>query len=155
MRTNDVLEILCLLYCLIDFRENPPEEDRYGSIKKRLLSTFDLFRTRTCPQLLSLPDLGDRKPTAWMNDMLALLVTNQPCFLFNHIFLQRLPEDMKVALVFKDRLRCTRTICRWFMATIDVFISFLPKVEVKYSAFDSELLAIHFAVRDFCCFLDS
>ena len=83
---------------LIDFLENPPEQDRYGSIKKRLLSTFDLSQQERAARLLSFSEIGDRKPTALMNDMLALLGSHQPCFLFNYIFLQRLPEDIRVAL---------------------------------------------------------
>ena len=37
-----------------------------------------------------------------MDDMLALLGSHQPCFLFNYIFLQRLPEDIRVALASED-----------------------------------------------------
>ena len=87
---------------LIDFLENPPEQDRYDSIKKRLLSTFDLSQQERAARLLSFPELGDRKPTALMDDTLALLGSHQPYFLFNHIFLQRLPEDIRVALASKD-----------------------------------------------------
>ena len=87
---------------LIDFLKNPPEEDRYGSIKKRLLSTFDLSQQERAARLLSFPELGDRKRTALMDDMLALLGSHQPCFLFNYIFLQRLPEDIRVALASED-----------------------------------------------------
>ena len=82
--------------------ENPPEQDRYGNIKKRLLNTFDLSQQERAARLLSFPDLGDRKPTALMDDMLALLGSHQACFLFNYIFLQRLPEDIRVALASED-----------------------------------------------------
>ena len=87
---------------LIDFLENPPEQDRYGSIKKQLLSTFDLSQQERAARLLRFPELGDRKPTALMDDMLALLGSHQPCFLFNYIFLQRFPEDIRVALASED-----------------------------------------------------
>ena len=87
---------------LIDFLENPPEEDRYGSIKKRLLSTFDLSQQERAARLLDFPEQGDRKPTVLMDDMLALLGSHQPCFLFNYIFLQCLPEDIRVALESED-----------------------------------------------------
>ena len=73
--------------CLIDFLENPLEKDRYGSIKKRLFSTFDLSQQERAALLLSLPELGKRKPTALINYMLALTGNHQPCFLFIDIFL--------------------------------------------------------------------
>ena len=59
--------------CLIDFLENLPEQNRYGSIKKRLLSTFDLSQQERAARPLSFPELGDKKPTALMDAMLALL----------------------------------------------------------------------------------
>ena len=40
---------------LIDYLEKPPEEDRYSSIKKRLLSTFDLSQQERAARLLSFP----------------------------------------------------------------------------------------------------
>ena len=94
--------LLLTASCLIDFLENPLEEDMYGSIKKRLLSTFVPSQQEHTTRLLSLPDLGDRKPTAWIDDMLAVIGKHQPCFLFNYIFLQPLSEDIKVALTSED-----------------------------------------------------
>ena len=42
--------------------------------------------------------LGDFKPSALMDEMLALLGDHPSCFLFEQLFLERLPEDVRVHL---------------------------------------------------------
>ena len=49
--------------------------------------------------LLHFRELGDTKPSVLMDDMLALLGDHTPCFLFQQLFLQCLPEDIRVQLV--------------------------------------------------------
>ena len=43
--------------------------------------------------------LGDSKPSALMDEMLALLSDHTPCLLFEQLFLKRLPDDIRIQLV--------------------------------------------------------
>ena len=83
---------------VIDFLENPPAENKYAELKRRLLQTFDLSANERAARLLNLPPLGDQKPTALMDEMLSLMGDHRPCFLFNYLFLQLLLEDIRIVL---------------------------------------------------------
>ncbi len=87
---------------LIDFLEAPPVFDQYTAIKARLLHTFGLSRRDRAAQLLHLDGLGDRKPSALMDEMLALLGGHQPCLLFEQIFLEHMPEVIRLQLFEAD-----------------------------------------------------
>ena len=57
------------------------------------------FRNKNASaRLLNMPGLGDRKPSALMDDMLALLGNHAPCLLFTYHFLQLLPKDVRTIL---------------------------------------------------------
>ena len=78
---------------------NPPEDDKYETLKCVLLETFGQTESERARQLLSLPGLGDAKPSELMDRMLALLPGNhKPCFIFKEIFLQQLPWQVRSAL---------------------------------------------------------
>lgn len=87
---------------LIDFLERPPQDNRYTAIKQRLLDTFDLSRQERSARLLNMPPLGDKKPTQLMDEMLALLGDHRSCFLFEHLFMQQMPEDIRLILARED-----------------------------------------------------
>ena len=65
---------------------------------QRLLATFDLSQQERAARLLNMLGLGDRKPSALMGNMLALLGNHASCFLFTYLFLQHLPEDVRTIL---------------------------------------------------------
>ena len=50
-------------------------------------------------QLLNMPQLGDKKPSVLMDEMLALMADHRPCFLFNYLFLQLLPDDIRMVVL--------------------------------------------------------
>ena len=50
-------------------------------------------------RLLHFRTLGDSKPSALMDEMLGLLGDHPPCLLFEQLFLERLPEDIRIQLV--------------------------------------------------------
>ena len=64
--------------------------------------------------------------------MLALLGSHQPCFLFNYIFLQRLPEDNRVALASEDinnpRQLSQKTDILWLAKSRELNISRIGKI---------------------------
>ena len=83
---------------VVSLLERPPTKNKYAALKAHLLDTFGLCESERARQLLSLPGLGDSKPSALMDHMLALLGDHQPCFIFKEIFLQQLPEQVRLAL---------------------------------------------------------
>ena len=84
---------------LKDFIGNPPEDDKYAALRARLVETFDLSEPERASLLLHFRPLGDTRPSALMDEMLALLGDHPPCFLFQQLFLERLPEDMRSQLI--------------------------------------------------------
>ena len=69
---------------LIDLLDNPPEDNKYTTLKERLLDTFKLLENECAARLLNMPNLGDRKPSALMDEMMGLL--------------GHLPEDIRTIL---------------------------------------------------------
>ena len=84
---------------LLDLINNPPAHDKYKALKDRLIDTFGLNQRERASRLLHFRPLGDSKPSALMDEMLALLGDHPPCLLFEQLFLERLPEDIRIQLV--------------------------------------------------------
>ena len=78
---------------------SPPPENKYQVLKDRLVDTFGLSKRERASLLLHTRPLGDSKPSVLMDEMLALLGDHPPCMLFEQLFLERLPEDIRVQLV--------------------------------------------------------
>ena len=91
---------------VLDLIQNPPQDKPYTKIKKRLTDTFSLSEYKRANQLLNTPSLGDQKPSALMDQMLALLRDHEPCFLFKQIFLSRLPDKIRAVLIHSDIKDC-------------------------------------------------
>lgn len=83
---------------VVSLIENPPAANKYDTLKAHLKETFGLSESERARQLLSLPGLGDSKPSELMDHMLALLGDHQPCFLFKELFLQQLPDQVRLAV---------------------------------------------------------
>ena len=79
---------------------NVPANDKFDSLKKRLLQTFELQETDHAEQLLILVStgLGDRTPSQLMEEILQLLGTKPFCFLCKQIFLCQLPTVVRTQL---------------------------------------------------------
>ena len=96
---------------LLDLINNPPDDDKYQELKDRLLQTFCLSKRERASRLLHFRPLGDSKPSALMDEMLALLGDHPPCLFFEQLFLERLPEDIRVQLAdadFRDHRQLAR-----------------------------------------------
>ena len=64
----------------------------YEDLKAKLVSSYTLTRWQRINKLIHHPALGDRRPTALMDAMLALLPDDEvPGSLFLGLFLERLP----------------------------------------------------------------
>ena len=83
---------------VVDLLKDPPRDHKYLALKKCLLDTFDLPDNERAARLLNMPQLGDKKPSVLIDEMLALIADHHPCFLFNYLFLQLLPDDICMVL---------------------------------------------------------
>ena len=83
---------------LLDLISHPPQDNKYQTLKDRLMDTFGLSKRERASRLLHFRKLGDAKPSSLMDDMLALLGDHPPCFLFEQLFLERLPKDIRIQL---------------------------------------------------------
>ena len=79
---------------VLDLISGPPTDAKYKTLKDRLLDTFGLSKQEHASRLLHSRPLGDSKPSALMDEMLALLGDHPPCMLFEQLFLERLPDLM-------------------------------------------------------------
>lgn len=84
---------------LLDLINRPPRENQYTVLKERLIDTFGCNKYERAARLLHFRQLGDSKPSTLMDEMLALLGNHPPCLLFEQLFLERLPEDIRIQLV--------------------------------------------------------
>lgn len=87
---------------LLDVLEHAPEKDKYNKLKARLLSTFSLTKQQRASRLLNMAGLGDRRPSELMDEMLALLGDHKSCLLFEELFRQQLPADIRMAMANAD-----------------------------------------------------
>jgi len=84
---------------VLDLLLHPPEEDKYKTLKQRLLDSLTLSESQRASCLLSMPGIGDGKPSHLMDKMLALLGQQEPCFIFREIFMQQLPAHIRAHLI--------------------------------------------------------
>jgi hypothetical protein len=84
-----------------DITASTPEP--YLLMKDPLLSRFTTSPLQQCFRLLDMPPLGDRYPSVLFAEMQSLLPRDAN-ILFNAIFLRRLPESIRLALVDKGEI---------------------------------------------------
>ena len=77
---------------------SPPQDDKYNSIKNFLMSAFCKTEEERAMTLLNMTNIGDKKPSELMDEMLSLLGDHKPCFLFKQIFLSQLPDVVRIPL---------------------------------------------------------
>ncbi len=82
----------------------PTDNDAYERLKERLTESYAKTRWQQAFELIKHPDLGDRRPSMLMNEMLALLPTGARAddTLFLALFLLRLPVSMRDHLAAAD-----------------------------------------------------
>ena len=86
---------------ITDLLADPPETEKYKTLKDRLIATFTPSESKRALALLNIhtSSLGDRSPLELMDKMLTLLGTNAPCFLFREIFLQQMTPEIRSHLI--------------------------------------------------------
>ena len=79
------------------------DDDAYERLRDRLSNNFGKTRWQRGFSLIDHPDLGDRRPSTMMNEMLALLpYGSAPELLFFCHYLRRLPASMRDQLASAD-----------------------------------------------------
>ena len=87
---------------LVDEVDEHPD-DCYTRLKERLIGKFSLSKWSRCAAVVDHDQLGDRRPSTLMDDMLALHpVGEKPNSLFLYVFLRKLPGDMMDLLTASD-----------------------------------------------------
>lgn len=94
---------------LLDVISHPPETDKYSDLKQKLLATFSLSRRDRASKLLHFRNIGDSKPSEIMDEILSLLDGHKPCMLAEQIFLEQLPEDIRLQ-VSEDNFEDPRAV---------------------------------------------
>ena len=78
-------------------------EDPYGLLKTRLVKSYTPSKWHKIFSLIHHSDIGDRRPSVLMAAMVALLPTSEVTgLLFQGLFLERLPADMRDHLTTRD-----------------------------------------------------
>jgi hypothetical protein len=81
----------------------PTTEDAYEQLKEALTTSYGRTRWQRGFAIIDHPDLGDRRPSRMMSEMLALLPSGTaPDLLFLCLFLRRLPASMRDHLAAAD-----------------------------------------------------
>ena len=77
---------------------SPPTENKYGTLKSKLLQKFQVNKHSRARQLLNMPPIGDQTPSEVLIKMKSLLGEDDYKILFDEIFLAQLPESIRQEL---------------------------------------------------------
>ncbi|XP_071579653.1 uncharacterized protein [Temnothorax nylanderi] len=81
-----------------DVVTQPPEADKYGTVKRALIQRMSVSQEQRTRQLLELEELGDRKPSQFLRHLRTLAGENVPDSLLRTLWLGRLPTQMQMVL---------------------------------------------------------
>jgi hypothetical protein len=95
-------ESLCLVADLV---EAPAEQQSYQALKDRLLIAHQLSPVEKAVKLMDAPDLGDRRPSQMLADLLQLCPPGEHATaFFRAAFMKRLPAEVQVHLSGTEEL---------------------------------------------------
>ena len=77
---------------------SPPTENKYETLKSKLLQKFQVNKHSRARQLLNLPPMGDQTPSEVLIKMKSLMAEDDYKMLFDEIFLAQLPESIRQEL---------------------------------------------------------
>lgn len=78
-----------------DVIENPPEENKYETLKNRLISAFSDSEQKRLKTLISGIELGDRKPSALYNEMKQISGRMLPEEVLKNVWMEKLPQNVR------------------------------------------------------------
>ena len=76
----------------------PPTQNKYETLKRKLLSTFQINTHTRIRELLNLSPLGDQLPSQLLQKMRRLMAEDDYKVIFDEIFLSHLPESIRQEL---------------------------------------------------------
>jgi hypothetical protein len=103
-------EVVMSVRALVSAIEADPvkQERSYTLMKEALLGSYGMTKWQMAYSLLDHPDLGDRRPSAMMAEMLSLrFETTAPDSLFLALFLRRLPASIRDHLAAANHTTAT------------------------------------------------
>jgi hypothetical protein len=105
---------------VLDVLERPDQTTPYTCLKERLMVSHELMDFQRIEKLFQMDQLGGRKPSELMNQMLEICPRGEEknkFFLF--LFLQQLPRELRVMLaeenINKPRDLAAKADCHWAM----------------------------------------
>ncbi|XP_046802960.1 uncharacterized protein LOC124418963 [Lucilia cuprina] len=88
-----------VIMSVIDIVQNPPLENRYLTLKSKLLERHSLSEQRKLDKLLSDSVIGDRKPLEFYRYLLQLAGRNINSEFLKNVWLRKLPKALNIVLV--------------------------------------------------------
>ena len=108
----------------MDIIENPPPDEPYTTLKKRLTGAFAISDDEKAAKLLEMDGLGDKTPSQCLSAMLMLVPDGQePGFLFRKIFLRQMPEEVQTHLAQTSKVGTKATDLRELALEADKFFA--------------------------------
>lgn len=81
---------------------NPPAENKYEAIKRRVMSAYDEGDEARLRRLLRGHEIRDEKPTAYLHRLRSLAGNQCGNAILRSLFLEQLPEHIRTILVISD-----------------------------------------------------
>ena len=81
---------------------NPTQGREYTELKRALIAAYEHGPRERANRLFNMGSLGDRKPSQLLNEMKALMEDEPINFLFTHLWLSYLPDDIRITLAQRD-----------------------------------------------------
>lgn len=91
-----------ILAQVTDIIIQPPNDNKYETIKNRLISIYSDSHDKKLKKLLSQLELGDKKPSQLLNEMSQLGGTSVTSDLMKTLWLQRLPTTIQTILATSE-----------------------------------------------------
>ncbi|XP_045530701.1 uncharacterized protein LOC123718332 [Pieris brassicae] len=87
---------------ITDILFSPPEQDKYGALKKKLLDIFEESETRQLQKLISEMDLGEQKPSQLLRRMKDLAREKLPDDTLRILWQTHLPQAVRAVLAVTE-----------------------------------------------------
>ncbi|XP_032871989.1 uncharacterized protein LOC116969181, partial [Amblyraja radiata] len=83
---------------VMPFLRAPQVTNKYTGLKAFLIRRFGLGDAERAARIFRMDGLGDRQPSALLEDMLTLMGDHEPCFSFKYAYLQQPPTEIRMQL---------------------------------------------------------
>lgn len=87
-----------------DIITRPPENDKYGTLRRELISRLSSSKQERLKQLTMKEELGDRKPSQFLRHIRSLAGADYPDEFIRHLWSSRLPTMLQSIVAFQDNL---------------------------------------------------